>query len=83
MNIITWRCNVCLGEFAELDGAFCYRCKKPTCCIHLNLINYKEKDGQAKIEQIVCDKCLKEDEKFIKFERRFLSKSSWARIFGS
>jgi hypothetical protein len=80
--VIPWKCHICLKDFDESSGAICSRCGKATCDFDLNLVDYKERDGAARIDQIVCNKCLKEGEKFIKFEKRFLSKSSWGRIFG-
>lgn len=82
MTVAFWKCHICAEDFDAPAGGICSRCKKPTCFVHLKLANYKEKDGQAKVEQIVCDQCLKPGEPFIKFEQRFLSKSSWRRIFG-
>ncbi len=82
MRIIAWRCRICSEEFETNQGAVCSRCNNPTCDEHLKLVNYKEKDGAAKPDQIVCDRCLKDGESHIKFENRFLSKTSLGRIFG-
>jgi hypothetical protein len=80
MEIIPWKCHICSGEFNHSSGGACFRCEEITCIDHLNLVGYKEKDGEARSDQIVCNKCLNEGESYIKFKKRFLLKSSRARL---
>jgi len=82
MAIILWKCHICSEEFGDSYGGVCSRCENTTCLEHLNLVDYKEKDGEARADQIVCNKCLNEEENHIKLKKRFLLRSSWAILFG-
>jgi hypothetical protein len=82
MVVIAWTCHIGHEEFDHEGGGSCARCQRSTCADHLRVVNYNEKDGAARSDQIVCTLCVQPGETARVFERRLLAKSSWARVFG-
>jgi hypothetical protein len=81
MEIIPFKCHICGSDYEKMNGAFCARCKKETCERHLKLVNFSKRDKLATPEMIVCEECLKENEKFIKFSMKYFSEKDAVRIF--
>ena len=82
MEIALWYCQICTVEFNPTEGGICKRCGKPTCDEHLRIVNYNEKDGAAKAEQIVCIKCIANGERSVRFEQRLLNDNLLGRLLG-